>query len=288
LNHGTAEPVVPTGDGGLVRLRLDISYDGTDFSGWATQPSQRTVQATIEAGLAQILRMPVRVTVAGRTDAGVHAQGQVAHVDVAGGVWADLADSLVRRLAGLLPADVRVRSVAVVPAAFDARFSGLWRRYAYHLTDARFGADPLRRRDTVAWPRVLDVSEMAAAADLLLGVHDFAAYCRYREGASTIRGLQALGVSRAGDLVTITAQADAFCHSMVRSLVGALIAVGERRRDVFWPATLLSLSARSSSVPVVAARGLTLMEVGYPPGDQLEARSQVTRNRRDGSASQDR
>jgi tRNA pseudouridine38-40 synthase len=227
-----------------------------------------------------VLRCPVALTVAGRTDAGVHATGQVAHADVPEPVWEEQRAQLLRRLRGVLPADVAVRAVAEAPDGFDARFSALARHYVYRLTDAPAGPPPLRRFDTVAWPRSLDATAMAAAARPLLGEHDFAAFCRRRERATTRRTLLALVVVRDGGLLTVSAAADAFCHSMVRSLVGALTVVGERRRPADWPAELLSRSERSGDVPVVPARGLTLVGVDYPPDDQLAERARVTRARR--------
>ncbi len=274
------EPVTPAGGGGLVRVRLDIAYDGTDFSGWAIQPERRTVQGELTNALSTVLREPVVLTVAGRTDAGVHAVGQVAHVDVSSARWPDLEASLVRRLAGVLPADVRVLDARRAHPDFDARFSALWRAYRYRLTDATHGAQPLRRFDTVAWPRTLNADSMARAAMLLLGEHDFAAFCRRREGATTIRAVQAFEVARAGEIVEFRIAADAFCHSMVRSLVGALIAVGEGRRGEDWPAGLLARTERADDVAVAPAHGLTLVEVGYPPDDQLAARDAITRTRR--------
>jgi tRNA pseudouridine38-40 synthase len=260
-----------------VRVRLDIAYDGTGFSGWAAQPGRRTVRGELETALRTVLRLPaVPLTVAGRTDAGVHATGQVAHCDLD-----DLPGDLVHRLAGVLPPDLRVPSAREVPAEFDARFSALWRRYEYRITDAAGGVDPLRRHFVLGWPRHLDDSAMAAAAAALLGLHDFAAFCRRREGATTIRTLTALTVVREGAEIGFTVEADAFCHSMVRSLVGALIAVGEGRRPADWPASLLTLDRRADEVPVAPARGLTLVEVGYPPDDQLAARAATTRARRD-------
>jgi tRNA pseudouridine38-40 synthase len=278
----TNEPGPSATVAGLVRVRLDIAYDGTDFSGWAAQPNQRTVQRELERALATILREDVALTVAGRTDAGVHATGQVAHVDVAAPTWTRLGDSLVRRLAGVLPPDVRVGAVAAVSADFDARFSALWRRYVYRATDDPSGADPLRRRDTLAWPRPLDVEAMAEAAPSLLGQHDFAAFCRRREGSTSIRTLERLEVTRTGRLIEWQVQADAFCYSMVRSLVGALLAVGDGRRDPAWPASKLGLSVRADDVTVAAARGLTLVEVRYPAPAELAARAELTRQRRDG------
>ena len=262
-----------------VRLRLLVGYDGTEFSGWAVQPGLRTVQATLEGALTTVLRISdACLTVAGRTDAGVHARGQVCHVDVPASAW-DLigAHDLARRLARLLPADVRVSSVDEAPPGFDARFSAIWRRYAYRICDEPSRADPLQRAHVLAWSRKLDVFAMHTAAQRLLGEHDFAAYCRRREGATTIRTLQELSWARDGHLVTARVVADAFCHHLVRSLVGALIAVGEGRRSGEWPAQVLAAGERNSAVLVVPARGLTLEEVGYPADQDLAARAQETR-----------
>jgi len=276
-----AEPASPAGGGGLVRLRLDLGYDGTGFSGWAVQPGLRTVQGVLEDALSTLFRAPrVPVVVAGRTDAGVHANGQVCHCDVDRASWDGQRDRMIRRLAGLLPPDVRVHAVAEAPAHFDARFGALWRRYRYRICDADYGPEPLRRRDTVGWRRRLDVAAMQQAASNLLGLHDFAAFCRRRDGATTIRSLQRLEVLRIGDLIEIEVQADAFCHSMVRSLVGALAAVGEGARPSEWPAGLLSRDRRADDVVVAPAHGLTLLAVGYPPERELAARAQQSRAKR--------
>lgn len=263
-----------------MRLRLAVSYDGTALHGWARQPAQRTVQGDLEQALTTVLRTPVELTVAGRTDAGVHATGQVAHCDVPRELWEAQRERLVRRLRGVLPPDIAVPAVTEAHPDFDARFAALGRHYVYRLTDAPWGPPPLRRADTVAWPRRVDAGAMALAAGLLLGQHDFAAFCKRRDGATTIRTLLALDVVREGDLVTVEASADAFCHSMVRSLVGALTVVGEGRRPPEWPASLLARDERASEVPVAPAGGLTLVRVDYPPDDMLAARSQVTRARR--------
>ncbi len=281
----STEPAAPDpGGGGLVRVRLDLAYDGTDFSGWARQPGLRTVCGVLEAALSTILREPVALTVAGRTDAGVHATGQVAHLDlteqaVRDGLGGD-PTRLVRRLGRLLPPDVRVTAIALVTTAFDARFSALGRHYAYRLGTAAHGADPLRARDTVAWPRPLDLAAMREASAGLVGEHDFAAFCRRREGASTVRELQRLDWEEPGPGVLVArVSADAFCHSMVRSLVGALLAVGEGRRSVAWTVALLELDRRSSSVAVAPPHGLVLTRVDYPRDEAaLAARSRVTRN----------
>jgi tRNA pseudouridine38-40 synthase len=259
----TDEPATDTG-GGLVRVRLDVSYDGTSLHGWARQPGLRTVQGELEQGLATVLRHDVDLTVAGRTDAGVHATGQVAHADLPAALVDQHAAKLLRRARGVLPADIALTGARVVSADFDARFGALARHYVYRLTDAESGPPPLRRADTVGWSRRLDTSRMRVAAALLLGQQDFAAYCRRREGATTIRTLLDLDV----------------CHSMVRSLVGALIAVGEGRRQPDWPASLLARTSRADDVPVAPAGGLTLVRVDYPADDQLAARALVTRARR--------
>lgn len=269
-----------------VRLRLDVSYDGTDFSGWAAQPGRRTVAGVLLAELERIFGRPgaevTGLTVAGRTDAGVHATGQVAHVDVPAEAWERIGDTAVRRLAGLLPPDVRVRAVTPVPAGFDARFSALSRRYEYRIADTPWGAEPVRARDTLSWPRRLDLAALNDASAALVGLHDFAAFCRRKEHASTIRRVARLDWRRDADGVLVaTVAADAFCWSMVRSLVGALIAVGEGRRAAGWPASLLGHSARADDVVVVPPHGLTLVEVVYPDPGSYAARAEVTRNRRD-------
>jgi tRNA pseudouridine38-40 synthase len=264
-----------------VRVRLDLGYDGTEFSGWATQPGRRTVCGVLEHALSVVLRDSVRLTVAGRTDAGVHASGQVAHVDLPH--TAQIAE-LPRRLARFLPADVRVFSARMVPAEFDARFSALRRHYVYRVADAPYGAHPLRRLDTVSWPRPLDPDLLNAAGARLLGEHDFVAFCRRREGATTIRELQRLDWTRDAEGVLLArVSADAFCHSMVRSLMGALLAVGEGRSAVDWPASLLAATTRPSSITVAPPHGLTLVGVDYPADDELAARAELTRNIRTGS-----
>lgn len=277
--------------GDRVRLRLDLAYDGTDFSGWAMQPGLRTVEAELSGALGTILRSgPPKLTIGGRTDAGVHARGSVAHVDVDRAAWEALpgrsdrapGQAAVTRLAGVLPPDIVVRSVRPAPAAFDARFSALRRRYAYRICDQPPAADPLRRRDTVLVRRELDVAAMDTAARSLTGLHDFAAFCKPRQGATTVRTLleYSWGRDPSGVLVG-TVVADAFCHSMVRALVGACVAVGEGRLEVADVARLRDERTRTSAFTVLDARGLTLTEVGYPAGDQLAARAERTRARRD-------
>ena len=264
---------------GGVRLRIDLAYDGTDFHGWAAQPGLRTVQGELATALATVLRVErVDLVCAGRTDAGVHARGQVVHVDVA--EQTD-PERLVRRLNGVLAPDVRVRRAAVAADGFDARFSALWRRYAYRIADRPSLLDPLARSQVLAWPRPLDEELMNRAAATLVGQQDFASFCKQREGATTIRTLLDLSWSRShGGLLVGTVRADAFCHSMVRALVGCLIAVGEGRRPVAWATETLHARRRDPAVAVVHAHGLTLEEVAYPVDDELAARNQLTRAKR--------
>ena len=263
-----------------VRVRLDIGYDGTGFSGWARQPGQRTVQGTLEEALTRVLNLaePAVLTVAGRTDAGVHARGQVAHADIPADRWADRGDTATRRLARLLPPDVRVHRLTPAPPGFDARFSAIWRRYAYRVCDDPAMADPLARHATLWYRSRLDVAAMNQAAQDCLGEHDFAAFCRRRDGASTVRTLLRLDWARPGPAVAeATVVADAFCHNMVRALVGALLRVGDGSRPPGWPAQVLAAAVRDPAVRVVSPHGLCLEEVGYPPPDELAARAAATR-----------
>ena len=273
-----------------MRLRIDLAYDGAGFHGWAQQPGLRTVQGALEDALATVLRVPsAEVAVAGRTDAGVHARGQVAQVDVtelpthratgptSTGRGAQL-DGVVRRLNGVLDPDVRVRRLSEAAAGFDARFSAVWRRYAYRVADRPEAVDPLVRGHVLAWPRLLDLDAMNHAAGRLLGEHDFAPFCKRREGATTIRTLLDLTWERdAGGVLVATVRADAFCHHMVRSLVGCLIAVGEGRRTPEWAAEVLVAGGQDPAVTVVPAHGLTLEEVGYPADDELAAQAERAR-----------
>ncbi|GAA4292486.1 tRNA pseudouridine(38-40) synthase TruA [Mycobacterium paraffinicum] len=245
----------------------------------------------LDEALTTVFRAPMRLRAAGRTDTGVHATGQVAHVDVpppalphayprSSRAGETEFEPLVRRLGRFLPTDVRVLDIARAPAGFDARFSALRRHYVYRLSTAPYGVEPQQARYITAWPRPLDVDAMTVASRDLLGLHDFAGFCRHRPNATTIRDLQRLDWSRDGDLITAHVSADAFCWQMVRSLVGALLAVGEHRRLVSWCRELLTATSRSSDYAAAPAQGLTLVGVDYPPDDQLEARNLVTRDLR--------
>jgi tRNA pseudouridine38-40 synthase len=291
-------------DAGTTRFRLDIAYDGTSFNGWSRQPSQRTVQGVLEAALASIFRSTPpapTLAVAGRTDAGVHALGQVAHVDLSREQVAKLtrprrgkrpasyvepgpAEALARRVNGILgaSADVVVTDCTEAPEGFDARFAAEWRSYEYRIADALAWRDPLQRHRTLWLPGRLDDVAMDTAALGLLGLHDFAAYCKPREGATTIRTLQEFRWTRDPDGVLVgRIRADAFCHSMVRALAGGCVAVGEGKLEPGRLAELLAVRARTNDFVVLPAKGLTLMRVGYPADELMLARTLLTRAKRE-------
>ncbi|HEV7948210.1 MAG TPA: tRNA pseudouridine synthase A [Glaciihabitans sp.] len=285
----------------LTRLRLDIAYDGGAFNGWGAQPELRTVQGAIEEAFSIIFRRnaPIpQLTVAGRTDAGVHATGQVAHVDLTlaqlksldrprrgklAGRPYDGPASLGRRVNGIagLDSDVYVSKSALAAPGFDARFSALWRRYEYRISDNAGPRNPLERHRTLWYPAHLDVDVMNDVAASLMGLHDWAAYCKPRDGATTVRTLQDFHWVRESDGVLVASvRADAFCHSMVRSLVGACVAAGQGNMPAERPADIRDELTRGSEFKVMPAKGLVLVEVGYPPDDELEARALLTRARR--------
>ena len=279
---------------GVIRIRLDIAYRGTDFAGWAVQPGLRTVQGVLEEGLSRVLRIPApRAAVAGRTDAGVHSRGQVVHVDLSPEVWAAVpgqsartsVQALTSRLNGVLPGDLVVHRVQEAPPGFDARFGALLRRYSYRIADSFALHDPLRRDWTLWLKHELDVDAMHTSVQPLLGVRDFAAFCRPRPGATTIRHLQELSWTRVTDgpdagLVVARVQADAFCHNMVRALVGASLTVGQGRRPTSWPAEVLARGQRDPLAAVVPGHGLVLEEVHYPPDTELADHAERSRSRR--------
>jgi tRNA pseudouridine38-40 synthase len=233
----------------------------------------RTVQGELEQMLSLLVYEPVELTCAGRTDAGVHARGQVAHMDVPDGVALD-----VDRVNRALPDDIRITAISDVGSDFDARFSALWRRYSYTVCDGV--CDPLERHRMLQWNATLDVDRMNDAAAAFLGEHDFAGYCKQREGATTIRQILALRWERIDSQAVMHVQADAFCHSMVRSLVGAFLPVGDGRQSVEWSAIGLQALARQSGVTVMPPHPLVLEEVGYPPPEHWAERQHQTRTLR--------
>jgi tRNA pseudouridine38-40 synthase len=269
-------------ESGFRRLRLDISYDGTNFSGWGIQPDRRTVQQSVEDAISTVAQAKAETIVAGRTDAGVHATGQVIHVDLPESL--ELTD-LAYKLNRILDEDIRINQITIAPPAFHARFSALRRYYEYRILDENKVIPPLARFSTESWYRPLDVDVMNQASALLLGTHNYAAFCKFREGATTIRTLETFSWRRdldgclIGDVV-----ADAFCYSMVRNLVGAIVCVADGRKDLSWITTLLEDKERVSDSLVFPARGLSLYKVDYPTDAELLERAAKTIARRDEEA----
>lgn len=262
----------------MTRWRIDLAYDGTDFHGWASQPGLRTVQGTLEEWIPKVLRLPeqVQLVVAGRTDSGVHARSQVCHFDLDGDD--DIAEELTHRLRRVLPEDIAIHHVSLAPEGFDARFSAIWRRYCYRLIDTAATPDPLRRREVTPVQQEVDINLLNRAAQLLQGLRDFAPFCKARDGATTIRDLRELEASRDDDgVIQVHLLADAFCHSMVRSVVGALTQVATGKRSLEWLVDVSRHTVRHGEVPVMPARGLCLEEVGYPADDELAARAVAAR-----------
>ena len=275
-------------ESGFLRLRLDLAYDGTNFSGWSKQPERRTIQSEVESALQKLTRVPVETIVAGRTDAGVHATGQVVHVDIPDleiGPYSEKdrwnIDELPYRLNRILDEDVRVLSATIAPVGFHARFSALRRHYQYRIMDSNRAILPMRRFDVAPWYRPLNVDVMNQSSAVLLGEHDFAAFCKFREGGTTIRTLEKFSWVRNAEGLTATIVADAFCYSMVRNLVGAVVCVADGRFQVEWIKEILENRKRISDSLVFPSRGLTLFQVDYPPEDQLLARIEATLRRRD-------
>lgn len=275
-------------ESGFLRLRLDIAYDGTNFSGWSKQPERRTVQREVESALQKLTRVPVETIVAGRTDAGVHATGQVVHVDIPDleiGSYSKKddwnIDELPYRLNRILDEDVRIMSASIAPVGFHARFSALRRHYQYKIIDNNRPILPMRRFDVAPWYRPLDVDVINQASALLVGENDFAAFCKFRQGGTTIRTLEKFSWIRNEEGLLAEIVADAFCYSMVRNLVGAVVCVADGRFPTEWVKEVLDNRKRVSDSLVFPSRGLTLVHVDYPPEDQLLARIEATLRRRD-------
>jgi tRNA pseudouridine38-40 synthase len=261
-------------ESGFLRLRLDIAYDGTNFSGWAKQPDRRTCQELLESTISKIARFKVETVVAGRTDAGVHATGQVVHVDVPENL--DLED-LTYRINRIMDEDLRITKISIAPPAFHARFSALRRSYRYKILDNNQVIPPLNRADVAPWYRTLNLDLLNEASALLLGSNDFAAFCKFREGSTTVRNLEKFSWIRDSDGFLIAdVVADAFCYSMVRNLVGAVVCVADGRFEPEWVATTLKNRERISDSLVFPARGLTLHKVEYPPDSELLERVKIT------------
>lgn len=274
---------------GSIRLRLDLAYRGAPFHGWARQPGLLTVQGRLEEALSLITRQSAQLTVAGRTDAGVHARGQVAHLDVPQEFWLSLSrgreesdelrgERLRARLEGLagrgLNGALAIKHVRVVSRDFDARFSALSRTYRYLICDDPRAQDPCRL-DVARTSSPLEETTMQVAAQALCGEHDFLPFAKPREGATTVRTLHSFNISRPGaGILQAMIRADAFCHSQVRFMMGALIEIGRGKYQPNWVGELLAAGVRDQRVPLADGRGLTLWEVDYPPEDEYALQAQ--------------
>jgi tRNA pseudouridine38-40 synthase len=251
---------------GFSRLRVDLTYEGTNFSGWAKQPNERTVQEEVEKALSMITQTKVATIVAGRTDAGVHAKHQVIHTDLP--TQTDI-NNLAFRLNQILDADIRVLTAQWAPDNFHARFTAISRTYQYKIIDAGKVTAPLDRHDSTEWFRPLDIELMNSGSNLLLGVHDFFAFCKFREGGSTVKNLLTFNWYRdEKDVVICEISADSFRYNMVRNLVGAAVCVGEGRFKPEWMFDTLKNKERIPDSYVFPAKGLTLISVQYPPVEQ--------------------
>lgn len=265
------------------RIRIDFAYDGTHFYGWAKQPGLRTVQSELERALALVLRNEeLTLTVGGRTDAGVHARGQVCNLDVP----TEKAEKLTaRKLNGVLKrydaTDIVVKSVAIVSQEFDARFSAISRRYEYRMLPGSVPVDPLSRLYTAALKEEIDLKLLNETSDALLGLRDFATFCKQREGATTVRTLEEFAwVEEPDGTLVGRIKADAFCHSMVRALVGGVISVASGRLSLPQFLALVEAKQRTSSLHVMPAHGLSLEEIIYPSPEEYAQRANATRAKR--------
>lgn len=243
-----------------VRWKAVCAYDGTPFAGWQSQAGGRAIQDVIEARLAQICGAPIRIHGSGRTDAGVHAAGQVFHFDAA---WRHGSEKLLAALRTKLPETIQIRSVRPVPPGFHARFDATGKRYAYHVNLG--DADPFSRRYCWAVFKPLDLARMRAAAEVLRGPHDFRAFTALSgpEREDTVRDLRRLDVVQRGRRVRIVAEADGFLYKMVRSLVGVLVAAAEGKLTRAQVRGILQGRERTAAVQTAPPHGLFLEKVFY-------------------------
>ncbi|MCG3148307.1 MAG: tRNA pseudouridine synthase A [Verrucomicrobiae bacterium] len=243
------------------RYKLTVAYDGTAYGGWQRQSNQASVQELIEGALAKLVGQPVSLHGSGRTDAGVHARAQVASVAL---TTSHPPLTILRALNANLPADVRVTGVRGVAEKFHARFSATGKEYRYQI-DTGIVADPFLRRYAWHHPRPLDVRAMRRAAKLIVGRHDFSALSAnpMREIDTPVRHVTKLTITQRGNLLTVTARADGFLYKMVRSIVGALVKVGEGRMTVEELRAVMAGKKRTALVETAPAHGLFLWRVFY-------------------------
>ena len=260
-------------ESGFFRARITLSYDGTNFFGWGKQKDYRTVQGELEEALFTLFQQNVDTVVAGRTDAGVHAIGQVCHVDLPENDYTDIAYRLNR----ILTDEIRIHSVEQAPDGFHARFGALRRHYVYKIKDGNGLITPTSRLDIAPWYRDLDIDLMNQAAATLIGENDFFSYARFRENATTVRDLQRFEFERdANGLILAHVTADAFLYNMVRALIGTMVYIGEGRFPTTWAREILDKKERPSDSVVFPAKGLTFVGVDYPADSELKSRIQKT------------
>ncbi|MFT8639281.1 tRNA pseudouridine(38-40) synthase TruA [Bifidobacterium sp.] len=297
---------------GVIRIRMDIAYDGTEFHGWAKQPGLRTVQGELEQALNTLLvrsfakdqadRQVIHIAVAGRTDTGVHASHQVTHFDVqeeqlqrcVGYLDLDGIEALQHRLRRILPDDIAILGLERAPKGFDARFSALDRTYVFRIVDSECTPDPRLRNCVLAIEGHLDVAAMNQAAQCCVGLHDFGSFATPNPGGTTIRKVRLVEWQRISEaspnaseyrltfpgMIVFKIVADAFAHNMVRSLVKACVSIGLGKRDARWFECKLNAPLREGSTGPIDPRGLTLERVEYPPDAQLAARAAKIRAKR--------
>ena len=252
----------PVEDALAVRWKCRVAYDGTAFSGWQSQPDRNAVQDHLERRLAELLQTEVRLHGSGRTDAGVHARGQVFHVDAA---WRHGPERLLAALRGGLPPTIQVQTAEVVDATFHARFSAMGKIYHYSLIHGGW-ADPFSHAYTWSIPRTLDVAAMRMAAAALCGRHDFRAFSAFggEERENTVRTLARLDLIEDGPRLRIEAEAEGFLYKMVRSLAGALVYAGMGKLTPARITELLASRARTAEIETAPPQGLCLVQVHYP------------------------
>lgn len=269
------EPLVTNVREGFIRVRGEVAYDGKNFSGWGMQPDQRTVQGAIEDAFTQIIGGPRTVVqCAGRTDAGVHATGQVMHLDVPLN-WSERLADLAYKVNAILDDDVVIKALVHTNQNFDARFAALSRSYTYFIKEGL--RDPLTRERVYQHRNYLDVTAMNEASQVLIGLHDFSAFCKKTDYGTSIRNLKTFTWTRTpDDLIRVDITSDAFCYSMVRALVGAVISIGEGKRTKEWLADYLARGERDFGVFMAPAHPLTLVNVEYPPEEEFASRIEKT------------
>lgn len=273
---------------GLIRYRINLAYDGTAYCGWARQSGHKTVQQSLLDALTLVFGESTNdfsMRVAGRTDAGVHAYAQVAHIDVSAAQIKRLGrtKSIAFRLNSILDRDIRIHSFEIAPPGFHARFSATFRRYRFRIADGPVAKDPLQGRYTLWLAHELDLDLMRDGAKEFIGLHDFNSFCKARAGATTIRRMKSIKITRNPDLggvIEIELIADAFCHNMVRAIVGGLIAVAQGSAQKSEITHVLKVAQKRAPFKVATPEGLTLVEIGYPADDKLEEQAAITRKKR--------